>query len=90
VAGSFAAPSSEGAADATEASPGEGAAGGADTAKVAAPPGTVLGVDKKQGILIQTGDGIFAAERLQYHTKKALDWKAFLNGAKNFVGSCLG
>jgi methionyl-tRNA formyltransferase len=54
-----------------------------------APPGTVLGTDKTRGILIQTGDGIFAAERLQYRTKKALDWRSFLQGARNFTGSRL-
>jgi methionyl-tRNA formyltransferase len=48
-------------------------------------PGTVLAADKKQGILIQTGDGILALTRLQYRTKKALDWKSFLNGAQNFL-----
>jgi methionyl-tRNA formyltransferase len=54
-----------------------------------APPGTVLGTDRQWGILIQTGGGIFAAERLQFPTKKPLDWRAFLNGARNFVGSVL-
>jgi methionyl-tRNA formyltransferase len=52
-------------------------------------PGTVLGIDKKQGILIQTGNGIFAAERQQYRTRKALEWRAFLNGAQDFIGSHL-
>jgi methionyl-tRNA formyltransferase len=54
-----------------------------------APPGTVLGTDREWGILIQTGDGIFAAEKLQFPAKKALDWRAFLNGARNFIGSVL-
>jgi len=49
------------------------------------PPGTVLGTDS-QGILVQTGDGILAVKRLQWRTKKALDWKAFCNGERNFVG----
>ncbi|MDR2134309.1 MAG: methionyl-tRNA formyltransferase [Treponema sp.] len=53
-------------------------------------PGTVLGVDKRQGILIQTGRGVLAARELQYEAKKALDWKAFLNGARDFIGSRLG
>ncbi|MDR0376527.1 MAG: methionyl-tRNA formyltransferase [Spirochaetaceae bacterium] len=53
------------------------------------PPGTVLGVDKSRGILIQTGKGIYAAERLQYRTRKALDWRSFLNGAPGFTGSRL-
>ncbi|AEJ20444.1 methionyl-tRNA formyltransferase [Gracilinema caldarium] len=53
------------------------------------PPGTVLGIDKKAGILIQTGKGLLVVQRLQYATKKALDWVNFLNGAKQFIGSKL-
>jgi methionyl-tRNA formyltransferase len=53
-------------------------------------PGTVLGVDRERGILIQTGSGVFAAGRLQYRARKALHWKDFLNGAKDFLGSRLG
>jgi methionyl-tRNA formyltransferase len=53
-------------------------------------PGEVLGKDKERGILIQTGDGILAVSELQYQTKKALDWKAFLNGTRNFIGTRLG
>ena len=53
-------------------------------------PGTVLGADKMKGILIQTGDGILAVTKLQWQAKKALDWKAFCNGARGFVGSRLG
>jgi len=58
-------------------------------AKPAAPPGTVLGKDSR-GILIQTGDGILAVTRLQWQTKKALDWKAFCNGERDFSGIRLG
>jgi len=53
-------------------------------------PGCVLGKDKKKGILIQTGNGILAVSELQYQTKKALEWQAFLNGARNFMGAKLG
>ncbi|MDR0322636.1 MAG: methionyl-tRNA formyltransferase [Treponema sp.] len=53
-------------------------------------PGRVLGTDKKSGILIQTGNGILAVTRLQYQTKKALFWRDFLNGARDFSGSQLG
>jgi len=53
-------------------------------------PGTVLGVDKSRGLLIQTGDGILAVSRLQWRTKKALDWKAFCNGERDFIGVRLG
>jgi methionyl-tRNA formyltransferase len=53
-------------------------------------PGMVLGADKKNGILIETGCGIYCAQTLQYKTKKALDWKSFLNGARQFTGTVLG
>jgi methionyl-tRNA formyltransferase len=53
-------------------------------------PGQVLGKDNEKGILIQTGEGILAVSRLQYRTKKALEWKLFLNGARNFIGTRLG
>jgi methionyl-tRNA formyltransferase len=56
----------------------------------AAYPGTVLGIDKGRGILIQTGNGVFAARRLQYAGRKALEWRAFLNGVRDFIGSRLG
>ncbi|MDR0540348.1 MAG: methionyl-tRNA formyltransferase [Spirochaetaceae bacterium] len=53
-------------------------------------PGAVVGVDKDHGILIQCGDGIYAARVLQYQAKKALDFRSFLNGAKKFIGTQLG
>jgi methionyl-tRNA formyltransferase len=59
------------------------------TAGNGALPGQVLGTDKKNGILIQTGDGILAVSRLQYQARKALSWEAFLNGARDFTGSRL-
>jgi methionyl-tRNA formyltransferase len=49
-------------------------------------PGTVLGIDRGRGILVQTGEGALAVSMLQYEAKKALDWKAFLNGARGFTG----
>ncbi|MDR2543025.1 MAG: methionyl-tRNA formyltransferase [Treponema sp.] len=52
-------------------------------------PGYVLGIDKNNGILIQTGDGILAVTELQYQGKKALFWRDFLNGARDFTGSQL-
>ena len=55
-----------------------------------AAPGTVLGIDKNQGILIQTGNGILAVTRLQLQAKKAMDWKAFCNGRRDFTGARLG
>ena len=52
-------------------------------------PGTVLALDKKEGILIQTGEGILAVENLQLQAKKAMNFKDFLNGNKDFIGSKL-
>jgi methionyl-tRNA formyltransferase len=52
-------------------------------------PGLVTGTGG-YGILIQTGDGVYAVSRLQRKAKKALDWKTFLNGAQGFIGSRLG
>ena len=54
------------------------------------PAGKVLGVDKSQGILIKTGQGLLAVTRLQLQSKKPLDFKSFLNGTKDFIGSVLG
>ena len=53
----------------------------------AAQNGQVLGIDKNNGILIQTGDGILAVTELQYQAKKALHWRDFLNGARDFAGN---
>jgi len=50
--------------------------------------GKVLGINDK-GLMIQTGNGILAVSRLQLQGKKALDWKAFSNGARGFIGSRL-
>jgi methionyl-tRNA formyltransferase len=52
--------------------------------------GQVLGIDKNNGILIQTGDGILSVTRLQYQAKKALFWRDFLNGVRDFSDSQLG
>jgi methionyl-tRNA formyltransferase len=54
------------------------------------PPGKVLGKDGNKGILIQTGSGVLAVRELQYRAKKAIEWRAFLNGAREFIGSRLG
>jgi len=66
--------------------------GSVPVSAAAGPPpcGTVLGIDKASGILVQTGDGLIAIKRLQYETKKALDWRSFLNGVRDFIGSRLG
>lgn len=52
-------------------------------------PGTVLGTDKKSGILVQTGNGVLAITNLQWQAKKAMNWKDFMNGTRNFIGTVL-
>ncbi|MBP5284061.1 MAG: methionyl-tRNA formyltransferase [Treponema sp.] len=52
-------------------------------------PGTVLDYNKQRGILIQTGDGVLIATELQWQSKKAMDYKSFMNGTKNFIGTIL-
>ena len=60
-----------------------------DPTKALELPGTVLNADK-QGIFIQTGEGILSVKKLQWQAKKAIDWKAFCNGERSFAGTKLG
>ena len=55
----------------------------------AAKPGTVLEFSKSDGILIKTGQGILAVRALQRQGKNAMDYKSFMNGARNFIGTVL-
>lgn len=55
-----------------------------------AKPGTVLGRNKKKGLLIQTGDGVLAVKRVQPQSRKAMDFNSFLNGTKDLIGSKWG
>ena len=52
-------------------------------------PGTVLDYNKHRGILIQTGSGVLIVTELQWQAKKAMDYKSFMNGARNFIGTVL-
>ena len=52
-------------------------------------PGTVLAFSKPDGILIKTGDGILSVRKLQRQGKNAMDYKSFMNGARNFIGTVL-
>ena len=54
-----------------------------------AKPGTVLEFNKQNGILIKCGSGIYCATELQLQAKKAMDYKSFMNGTRNFVGALL-
>ena len=51
--------------------------------------GTVLEFSKSDGILIKTGEGILAVRKLQRQGKNAMDYKSFMNGARNFIGTVL-
>jgi methionyl-tRNA formyltransferase len=53
-------------------------------------PGAVLAADRSHGLLVRTGDGILAVERLQLQFKKPLDWRSFVNGHPDIVGTRLG
>ena len=53
-------------------------------------PGDVLTADREHGLIVRTGDGILAVERVQPQFKKPQDWRSFLNGHPDVVGSRLG
>jgi methionyl-tRNA formyltransferase len=62
-----------------------------DTGGVApAPPGTVVGVDSRRGILVQTTDNLVAIERLKLQARKEMDAQSFIHGNPTIVGSTLG
>lgn len=76
--GQNAAPSSQSGVSALSAPSGQPAA-----------PGTVTAFDKKRGILVQCGDGLLCVTELQRQQKKAMGYKDFMNGARDFVGTRL-
>ena len=52
--------------------------------------GTVLPYRKAVGIEIACGQGtVLVVSELQLQGKKAMDYKSFLNGARNFIGTVL-
>jgi methionyl-tRNA formyltransferase len=53
-------------------------------------PGTLLGLDKSRGIMVQTIDGLLALRRLQLQQKRALPYREFANGIRDLAGSLLG
>lgn len=53
-------------------------------------PGVVRAADREHGLLVQTGKGILAVERVQLRFKKAMDWRSFLNGHPEIIGKHLG
>ncbi|MCI6179504.1 MAG: methionyl-tRNA formyltransferase, partial [Treponema porcinum] len=55
----------------------------------AASPGTVCAFVKQAGILVRCGTGFLAVKNLQRQGKNAVDFKAFMNGARDFIGTHL-
>ncbi|MEN6476673.1 MAG: methionyl-tRNA formyltransferase, partial [Rectinema sp.] len=53
-------------------------------------PGTIVGLDKSRGLMVQTKDGLVALTRLRFSTRKALSYKEFANGVRNLAGAVLG
>lgn len=53
------------------------------------PAGTVAGVDRSHGILVQTADGALCVSRLKLQARREMDYRSFLNGNSTFVGSVL-
>jgi len=52
-------------------------------------PGTVVGVDNRHGILVQTTDGLLAVTHLKPQTRKEMDYRSFLNGNRDVLGAVL-
>lgn len=53
------------------------------------PAGKVLQFVKSEGIYIKTGSGLLCVKELQRQSKKAMGYKDFMNGAKDFIGTVL-
>ena len=53
------------------------------------PCGKVLDFIKAEGIYIKTGSGILVVSQLQRQGKKIMNYKDFMNGARDFVGTVL-
>lgn len=52
-------------------------------------PGTVVSFEKQMGLIVRCGNGFYSITSLQRQGKNAMDFKAFYNGAKDFVGTVL-
>ena len=52
--------------------------------------GKVVDYQKSEGIFIKTGSGLLCVKKLQRQGKNPMEYKDFMNGARNFVGTILG
>ncbi len=62
---------------------------GVDTSRAMPEAGTVVGIDNRRGILVQTVDGLLAVSRLKPEARKESDFMSFLNGNQGFIGTVL-
>ena len=60
-----------------------------EKAFAAEPSGKVLDFNKQYGIIIKTASGLLCIRKLQRQGKNAMDYKSFMNGARNFIGTVL-
>ncbi len=59
-------------------------------ADLSSTPGTVAIFAKPKGILIRCGGSFYAVTKLQRQGKSVMDYKSFMNGARDFIGKTLG
>ncbi len=52
--------------------------------------GEIVDIDRSEGILVKTGDGVYCITELQIQYKKLTNWKSFVNGYPGLVGTVLG
>ncbi len=52
-------------------------------------PGRIVGPDRNEGILVQTGDGFVGLLELQPENRKRMDFRQFMNGYRNLKGNIL-
>ena len=51
--------------------------------------GQVAAADKQNGIFVKCGEGVLCVTQLQRQQRNAMNYKDFLNGNKNFIGTAL-
>lgn len=53
-------------------------------------PGKIIDLDKREGIIVETGQGMVSIQVLQLENKKRMTFNEFLNGYRNLQGKLLG
>jgi methionyl-tRNA formyltransferase len=52
--------------------------------------GQIVAADRERGVVVQTGCGLLGITDLQLENKRRMDYRDFMNGYRNLVGSPLG